>query len=229
MTPREEQLADENRQHLLAAETVALALLLRRKRSATDEALRRGKLLPGVAESIADALTGGISQARSLSRIAGASRLQAEALALELESAGLVPVTGSGVATDWYRSRRFALSYARQWLRKANAVEVKSRVAAAALADDATAHALRRTAATESATAYNAGRLAESGRISDVLVQRVWDATLDKRTCPTCREADGTIVGLRDPFPLGEPGAAHPLCRCSWSLVTITSNRREAA
>lgn len=41
-----------------------------------------------------------------------------------------------------------------------------------------------------------------------------WDATGDRRMCPVCERADGTIVMVNDSFPAGQPGAVHANCRC---------------
>lgn len=103
-----------------------------------------------------------------------------------------------------------------RWLRNATVGGVDAATAA-------TQGSLRRIAVTESAEAYGSGRakvLRAQPRIIRLL--RVWDATLDKRTCPICRGADGTIVGARESFPDGEPGAVHPWCRCTYTLLTET-------
>jgi hypothetical protein len=43
---------------------------------------------------------------------------------------------------------------------------------------------------------------------------KVWDASLDKRTCPKCESAHGKSVRVGEDFPEGEPGGIHPRCRC---------------
>lgn len=125
---------------------------------------------------------------------------------------------------DMMRARRAAESYAERWLRKANAMaaaETKtSKAKVATLASAETQGSIERIAATESAEAFNTAR-AKRIRSDDArTLLRVWDAQLDKRTCPICSKAEGTIVGASEPFPLGEPGAVHPFCRCSWTLLT---------
>ena len=43
---------------------------------------------------------------------------------------------------------------------------------------------------------------------------KVWDASLDKRSCQTCSHAAGKSVPVGEDFPEGEPGGVHPRCRC---------------
>lgn len=78
-------------------------------------------------------------------------------------------------------------------------------------------HKIDTAAITEASQAFTRGQsdaLIQVPRVSDQL-WKVWDAVRDKRTCPVCWGAHGTIVRARDPFPQGEPGAVHPRCRCS--------------
>lgn len=109
------------------------------------------------------------------------------------------------------------MRYAKRWL--ANAAGETTRAAATA-ANAATQGSLRRIAVTESAEAFNTGRAKLIRVVRRRELWRVWDATLDRRTCSICEGADGTIVGADENFPDGEPGAVHPWCRCSWTLVT---------
>lgn len=77
---------------------------------------------------------------------------------------------------------------------------------------------LELVAATEGADAYNGerARLAD-GAGSIVRILKVWDAVLDRRTCPTCSSLDGTIVALGEPFAIEQP--AHPRCRCTFTML----------
>lgn len=85
-------------------------------------------------------------------------------------------------------------------------------------AKEATRGSVTRIGATESSDAFNRGRT-DAVKVLKRTLCRVWDARLD--ACPTCSSADGTIVGVRESFSLGEPGGVHPFCRCSWTLVTL--------
>lgn len=156
--------------------------------------------------------------ARALARSTGLSRLSDELggkagipndqLALEL-------------ARDARRAEVYGKSYARQWLRKAN--DAPPSFNAATSASKATAHALERTAVTENAESFNSSRSSAAKRAA-LGNLKVWDATLDKRTCPVCAAADGAIVGIRERFPYGDPGAVHPNCRCTWTLLTSSED-----
>lgn len=80
--------------------------------------------------------------------------------------------------------------------------------------------ALERVAVTEAAHAYNLERegLARAATVGSIVrIFKVWDATLDKRTCPTCSGLDGMIVGIGEAFPVSQP--AHPRCRCTFTML----------
>lgn len=131
--------------------------------------------------------------------------------------AGLVDV-GAEVA----RATQIAANHARDWLAAATKAEAAGAGSAAPkVATEVMRPRVVTTAATETADAYNTGRAKylRQRSVHRVELYRIWDATLDKRTCPTCSAADGTIVGLREPFPLGRPGGVHPRCRCTESLL----------
>jgi hypothetical protein len=117
------------------------------------------------------------------------------------------------------RASQIATRYARDWLKVAAEAPTVSEATAAA---NAAMRARTVTiAATETAEAYNAGRAKYLQRLPRQRVElfKVWDATLDKRTCPICERADGTIVGIRESFPQGRPGGVHPNCACSETIL----------
>lgn len=128
---------------------------------------------------------------------------------------------------DIERAKTYSKTYAERWLKKANeAVEAKATTVAKAakVANTETIGSLKRTAVTESSEAFSSGR-AKYLRRSDALgLLRVWDAGLD--SCPICKAADGTIVGAREPFPIGEPGSIHANCCCSWTLLTSAADEQ---
>lgn len=116
---------------------------------------------------------------------------------------------------DIVRARIIADSYAKRWEKAAEASGIET-------ASAATLGSVERIAATESAEAFNAGRLRA---VRGYSFMRVWDAQLDRRTCPVCESTDGTIVGASEPFPIGEPGAVHPNCRCTWQIITLEESK----
>jgi SPP1 gp7 family putative phage head morphogenesis protein len=216
--------AARNRKRLLAAEAAALALLLSRRKEATDHGIAAGLSLPRIALRIQSGLESGIAEARVLSRGAGI-----KSLIREVESVGggfesVLSAPGAGLPRDIRRARLFSQSYAKRWLEKANG---KTVARAAQAANVETASALKRTAVTESAEALNRGRTEAAWEVKGpaLTLLKVWDSQLDKRTCPTCSRADGTIVGIKENFPHGEPGAVHPWCRCTWTVLTFEERR----
>lgn len=113
---------------------------------------------------------------------------------------------------DAWRAGRFADRLASEWYRLTDSGDT-------AKAAKLLTNRVELAAATESANAFNDGRAKYIRVATDVELLKVWDATLDKRTCPTCSSADGTIVFARERFPLGEPGSVHPRCRCTWQVL----------
>lgn len=161
--------------------------------------------------------------ARTESRRRGQERLigEAESLGIDLSP----KLNRLDFFRDWARADAVGQSYATRWLKKANDLGVEQ-------ASTATEGSLTRIAVTESSQAFSAARvdlaesLPERPRLAEVShLMRVWDATLDNRTCEVCEAADGKIVGLNEAFPEGEPGSVHSNCRCTFTLVGMTFKR----
>ncbi len=159
--------------------------------------------------------------ARQAAGAKGVARLSAEAKSLGVDLPKVPGVHGD-FAVDWQRADRASKSYSDRWLR--SAVELEDAEAASV----ATQGSLERIAVTESSEAFTAGReaAAETAQVTETELMKVWDASLDRRTCPTCEEADGTMVGITEDFPQGSPGGVHAFCRCSWTLITMTEGRK---
>ena len=113
---------------------------------------------------------------------------------------------------DAARAKFYATRYARSWLTVAQRTSP-------AEANNATAERIRVIGTSEAAGAFNEWRQENVVLIPHAM--RMWDARNDKRTCGVCRDADGTTVGANESFPLGEPGAVHPNCLCTWHLLTV--------
>lgn len=212
-----EREAEENRRKLLAAEVAVLLLLFRRRNEAVQQGVRNRYSLGRIADSVQAAVERSVIDARALSRATGISRL-------EQEIGASVPIPRLETLRDVERAKRLGRSYADRWLRKADGETVQK---AARVANAETEGSLRRIGVTESSEAFSTGRTAAARRIeADSALLRVWDAVLDKATCPVCSRADGTIVGLKEPFPYGEPGTVHAFCRCSWTLLQARGDKR---
>jgi hypothetical protein len=167
-----------------------------------------------IAGNIQRELSGAIVSARMFARSAGLERLDREAARF-----GFSVTTPMGeVVRDIQRGRKYAANLARNWLGKATSTSGTIRQQAAAANAGTLAH-LQTIAVSESSEAFNSGRAKALSQVDVGELLRVWDATLDKNTCPVCRGADGTIVGAAEPFPIGEPGSVHARCACTWHIV----------
>lgn len=78
---------------------------------------------------------------------------------------------------------------------------------------------LRRVAATEVANAYSRMHYEIDPGMGWA---RMWDATLDLKTCKVCKRMHGEIRALDEPFTDGlVPGDVHPNCRCEPFFVRL--------
>jgi hypothetical protein len=140
----------------------------------------------------------------------------------EIKRLGFAPVAAPisivDRAADALRANRFADRLAASWYQLVDTGNTRA-------ATKLLSTRIQLAGVTENAEAFNQGRAKYLRAVSTVELLKVWDATLDKRTCPVCSSADGTIVLAREAFPLGEPGAVHPRCRCVWHVIG-TSERR---
>jgi len=93
---------------------------------------------------------------------------------------------------------------------------------------DATESRLRMIGATEASEAMtderdNIIRLVgeAQSKSGSLMLFKVWDATLDRNTCPRCEKTNGTVVPFFMNFPLGRPGGVHALCRCYEGTILL--------
>jgi hypothetical protein len=145
------------------------------------------------------------------------SRLRAEGASIGFELGRAGSIAASEIARDYVRARSAAQSYARRWLALAQG---ETRAEAAKAASVATKGSITRIGVTESSEAFNSGRAKYLRTARGLTLLRVWDARNDHRTCSICSGLDGMIVGIRESFPHGEPGAVHPFDRCNFSILT---------
>lgn len=87
---------------------------------------------------------------------------------------------------------------------------------------------LERIAATETSTAFSDEHASATDDLKErtearllPLLFKLWDSTLDKRTCPRCASASGTILPWGLSFPQGVPGEPHPFCRCREATIFL--------
>jgi len=180
--------------------------------------LAAGLLPSGIYPRVESAVQSGIAEARAAARMAGVVRLEAEAASLGVSLLTATPAIVARMAQDAARARFYAARYARAWLGMASGETTAKAVSAA---NAATAGRLGTIATSEAAGAFNEGRRRLLETVTAKHLMRMWDSAMEKRSCARCIDADGTLVGYREPFPLGEPGAVHPRCLCTWHLVTV--------
>jgi hypothetical protein len=217
----EERGQEQTRNKLLAAEAAALLLLSRRRNSVVASGVLVGHSPRIIADSLQRELGSAIASARMFSRAAGIERLEIEAARFGLTVAPPFAET----IRDIQRGRQYAANLSRNWLGKAHGTTGTLRQQAAAANAGTLAH-LETIAVSESSEAFNSGRAKALRQVDVGELLRVWDAQLDKRTCPVCSGSDGTIVGAAEPFPIGEPGAVHARCRCTWHIIGFSRRVR---
>lgn len=179
-----------------------------------------------IASAIASGTTFAVSRARQESRRDGAESIERS---LELAGVGSVARASSlDAAYDLDRARVIGDNTGRQYLKKySEAFELGI--------DDPSWAALKgiqyrldTIGITETAEAFSAerDRIIRSAQPKEqtegtLVILAFWDAALDRRTCPVCERASGTVVLAGMPFQSGRPGGVHPRCRCVVQIIAF--------
>jgi hypothetical protein len=216
------------------------------------ETLRKGAILLAIVHAskvMAGAVYPHIVAGRAAVRAASRARLS-----LELKAAGVTgfvlgatggwrdaplaeedharaTMASDGLALGW---RSVALAMLLQGMRKdeapAKSIEKTNGLMAARI---------RRTAATETSTAYNSGRLEtlrdESAHNAEfhkhakgLRLMRQWSALAD--ACSICLPLHGSLATMEGSFESGlEPGDAHVHCRCMFIVVPVSKQEYSEA
>jgi len=165
---------------------------------------------------------------RRAARAQGALRFGAEVAAGGMSLA--IPDLPSADDADRLAAERAARGYSDALLRQAQDWMAEHDKAQADPVLQADAAKLEVIAATETASAFNDERTRIEKHLADEnketswwpFLVKVWDATLDKRTCPVCAKLHGTRRGWGSDFPGGkEAGKIHPNCRCIVNFLAI--------
>ena len=189
-------------------------------------------------------LVAAIVAARHGARVASQRRLLAELKASGLDLAAssrplMILAASERHQDDILRATMAAESLAAQWrgiaLQAASSADRDGKDAARAIARSGQALKPRseRTAATESAHAYNDEHrelvrgFAKYDDELDEMLMREWSAMID--ACERCWPHDGERVGIDEAFSGGdEPGSMHPRCLCVEVIVSATETMRKA-
>lgn len=207
----------DSRRALLGSEALLLANL---RRSLAIVSSRHGGLARASQELYAmwwGLIRAGRAHARTRSR---------ETLVLEIAAAGGLAEAGGDGAEDGVRAASTAESFSRRWQNLAvNGVSEEEGPLGARGAAEALHSHVEMVAATEAADAFNDERdralrlVNERVRDPALLLFKVWDAALDRRTCRVCMSMNGTVRPLFVSFP--EPMPAHPRCRCVTTVLAL--------
>lgn len=231
-TTSEEREAEreKTRRSLLAAE--AAALLLLRKRLRNLPVPRNAVEAAQAAEWLRVGWSRDTYESIRLTRQKAAQRLVSELAGYDVELAASAATGEASAAFDAARARKAGRWLSDRWSRRVGASLDLTRdtAKAARVASTKTASDLVGVASYENGTAFNAERRAMAWGVTETRLVRVWDAKLDKRTCPTCSGLDGTIVDVGETFPGGaNPGSVHGRCRCIDVLVPAEFSRLTGA
>lgn len=225
---------DESLRTLIAIETLAIAVV-------DDATIGLPKDPDDALDELRSRLSRSLVSARTAARVQGANRLASE---YEIVSryartqgyrSGPLALLSRPIASDIEEAGKWADHIAKLVRKRASESEIRSAVsrskgklssAARAVVDDAWSDERNRVLRATAVQQKEAGIVPFIGTL--------WDARMDKATCPRCRDLDGTIRPIGISFPNGAiPGKMHQMCRCNGALVfapMITSiSDREAA
>lgn len=165
-----------------------------------------------VANRLNQEVANSVYSSRQLSRRIGLSRLSSQ-FGTNLSGSQL-----AGKMVDARRATMLGDKFSHFWLSRLTPANDGT------LLVGKTEHRLVQIAITEPATAFDAERAtaARNEVAARHKLAEVWDATLDKRTCPVCSALDGVTAGP-DGFPGGARPGLHPHCRCQTHYEATTS------
>lgn len=222
---------------MVRAERAALGVLRRAARPLVEQAATAVGRAPAydrervalatvrrTAGRLQGALERAIAEARRAARVA--SRRTVEGT---FPKGPLTPLDGRE-EHDTAAAHSAAASLASAWSRSASAMALGDEPEGDALrmAGRALDGRLERTAATETAGAFNDERrrvyrdIARSPLADETV--KVWSAVLDRKTCGFCFDKDGQVRALRENFGAWPP--VHPNCRCIIEIVRVPHPER---
>lgn len=225
---------DESLRVLLALESLAVEVV-------QDATIGLPKDPDDASDELRSRLSDSLVSARTAARVQGTNRLRSE---YEIVSryarnqgyrTGPLAFLSRPIASDIEEAGNWADHIAKLVRKRASESEIRSAISrsknklsasARAVVDDAWSDARNRV--------LRATRVQQKEADVVPFVGTVWDARMDKITCPRCRDLDGTIRPIGIAFPGGAvPGKVHTSCRCLGGLVfapmIVSVSDREAA
>jgi hypothetical protein len=211
---------DESLRTLIAIEDLAIAVV-------SDATIGLPKDPDDASDELRSRLSRSLVSARTAARVQGANRLSVEYEVVRRHArsrgyrSGPLSFLARPIASDVEEAGKWADHIAKLVRKRASDSEIRTAIsrskgklssAARAVVDDAWSDERNRVLR---ATAV---RQKEANIVP--FVGTVWDARMDKATCPRCWDLDGTIRPIGISFPNGSvPGKTHVGCRCFGGLV----------
>lgn len=235
MTPTQARRA--SLRSLLAVERAAALRLSASVREVSARAAREVSVggdphavLLGASNLLEELLARDLLLVRTAARREAGRSFRGEALAADLPSL-TIRLRDDG-QLDRSRASSAAKAFAASWLARGLALlgsGGSNPIRAPSAALDASQARLEAVAKTEPAQAWGDERVglsddyaAESRRRGLVVPLKVWDSTLDRKTCRVCVALDGTVRPFGVSFPDGQvPGSVHPRCRCVEGVMVL--------
>lgn len=217
---REKQ--QQSQRDLLRSEQLLLGLL----RRATTLVTRRTTNFGSSQELLRNLWWRAILHGRQRARLGSRRTLLEE---LEAIAPGIAQLAGPR-RDDTQRALRTATAFATRWRKQADEAVAEDKLPHGRAARSATRHVqshIELVAATEVADAFNDERIETLRHAPEIVTEtnplvvlfKVWDAAMDRRTCRVCANLHGTIRPLIMDFPTRMP--AHPRCRCVTTILAL--------
>lgn len=166
-----------------------------------------------VAARLNQEVANSVYSSRQLSRRLGLNRIAAQ-FGMKLSGSQM-----AGKAIDAQRATMLGERFSRFWVSKLTPANDGTLLAGKV------EHRLVQIAVTEPVTAFDAERATAARHevATRYKLAEVWDATLDKRTCPICESMHGEVAGPNG-FSGGLRPGLHPHCRCQTHYEATASS-----